>query len=325
LLTVRYVLEQAEFLMGVSLGYAISPDHTRSELEMLAYADTAMFHAKENRLGYACYEFEMTDRLVEYRSMQEKLARALDRNEFFLVYQPQVDLRTGEVTAVEALLRWQPDGEVISPDRFIGLLEQSGEIVRVSKWIVDEACRQLSQWKAAGFRVGISINVSAVQFEDAEFCQDVADSMRRYGIEPDELDCEITEGLLIDDVEQAVARLIDLKQMGISISIDDFGTGYSSLAYLRQFPIDRLKIDRAFIKDIPESDDGQIAASIIVLAKALGLKVLAEGVESEAHVAFLKDHDCDEYQGYYRSPPVTAERVTEFFSRPALALCESTR
>ena len=314
-LTQRYVLDEAEFPLGASVGFSLCPDHTESDQELLSYADTAMFYAKDNRLGYACYESDMTDRLVEYRTTQEQLSHALEREEFFLVYQPQVNLRTGEVIAVEALLRWHHDGEVIPPYRFIHLLEQSREIIPVSKWVVHESCRQLATWTAEGYDVGISINVSAVQFNDVDFCQSVANSIREFGVDATKLDCEITEGLLIDDVQQAVATLNQIKEMGISISIDDFGTGYSSLSYLRQFPIDRLKIDRAFIKDIPDSDDGLIAASIIVLAKALELKVLAEGAETDAHIEFLKSHDCDEFQGYYLSRPVTAEEVVALFNR----------
>ena len=185
----------------------------------------------------------------------------------------------------------------------------------VSKWIVHECCRQLAAWTDEGYDVGISINVSAVQFKDEDFCQSVADSISEFGVDATKLDFEITEGLLIDDVEQAVAKLNQIREMGSSVSIDDFGTGYSSLAYLRQFPVDRLKIDITFIKDIPDSDDGLIAASIIVLSKALGLKVLAEGVETEAHIEFLKAHDCDEFQGYFLSRPVSPEEVVAHFNR----------
>jgi diguanylate cyclase (GGDEF)-like protein len=314
-LTRRYVLDEVEFPLGVSVGYALCPDHAKTDCDLLAFADTAMFHAKEHRLGHACYEAEMTNRLVEYRKVQEHLSHALERNEFFLVYQPQVNVRTEEVTGVEALLRWRHDGEVIPPYRFIQLLEESGEIIPVGKWIVHEACRQLAEWTRAGYDVKISINISTVQFRDEEFCQSLADSVEEWGVDAVKLDIEVTEGLLIDDIGQAVTRLNAIKEMGISISIDDFGTGYSSFAYLRQLPIDRLKIDRAFIKDIPEADDGQIASTVIVLAKALGLGVLAEGVETEAQLAFLKEHDCDEYQGFYLSRPVSADQVVEHFSR----------
>ena len=314
-LTQRYVLEEAEFPLGASVGFSFCPDHTQSDQELLAYADTAMFYAKENRLGYACYEPDMTDRLVEYRTMQERLSVALERNEFFLVYQPQVDLQSNQVIGVEALLRWRHNGEVISPNRFIHLLEQSRGIIPVSKWIIREACQQLAAWTADGYDIDVSVNVSGVQFKDPEFCQSVTDSINKFGVDATKLDFEITEGLLIDDVVQAVTRLDEIKQMGISISIDDFGTGYSSLSYLRQFPIDRLKIDRSFIKDVPDSDDGVIAASIIVLAKALGIKVLAEGVETKAHIDFLQAHGCDEYQGYYLSAPVSADEVAKHFTR----------
>lgn len=321
LLTRRYCLAEAEFCLGVSVGFAFCPDHTTSELEMLAYADTAMFHAKEKRLSFACYEREMTNHLVAHRQMQEKLSHALERQEFFLEYQPQVDIRSDKVVGVEALLRWRHEGEVIPPYRFISLLEQSREIVPVGKWIVEESCRQLAEWRKAGFDVAVSVNISAVQFEDPKFCPTIARLMQQFDIEPGSLDCEITEGLLIKDVQQATDKLTELKELGITISVDDFGTGYSSLAYLRQFPIDRLKIDRAFIKDIPDSDDGQIATSIIVLSKALGMKVLAEGVETETHLQFLKDHDCDEYQGYFRSRPVSPQQVAELFSRSETAVC----
>lgn len=314
LLTHRYVLDGAEFPLGASIGYAVCPDHATTSKDFLAFADTAMFHAKENRLGHACYEPEMTERLVEYRTVQEKLSLALEQNEFFLVYQPQVNLESEEVIGVEALLRWRNDGEIVPPIRFIHLLERSREILPVSNWIIRESCRQLAEWNAQGYRVEISINVSTLQFKDPEFIQCIIDSVEEFNIEASNLDFEITEGLLIDDVEQAVEKLHQIKDLGASISIDDFGTGYSSLAYLRQFPIDRLKIDRAFVKDIPDSDDGVIASSIIVLAKSLGLKVLAEGVETQEQLEFLQWHDCDEYQGYFLSRPDAPDVISTFFS-----------
>jgi diguanylate cyclase (GGDEF)-like protein len=312
-LTHRYRLGDDEFPMGASVGYCICPDHAVTDKDVLAYADTAMFHAKEHRLGHARYEREMTDRLVEYRTVQEKLSLALERNEFFLVYQPQVNIDSKQVIGVEALLRWRSDGEIVPPIRFIHLLERSREILPVSNWIIRQACRQLAIWDAGGFRVKISVNVSPLQFNDPNFFQCVTNSVTEFGVDPSLLDFEITEGLLIDDVAMAAAKLQQLKDMGASISVDDFGTGYSSLSYLRQFPIDRLKIDRAFIKDIPDNDDGVIASSIIVLAKSLRLEVLAEGVETEEQLQFLKAQDCDEYQGYFFSRPVSADEVSVFF------------
>jgi len=312
----RYPLQDLECVMGVSVGYALCPDHSISDRELLVFADTAMFEAKKNRLGTTPYESAMTDRLVEYRTMQEKLSQALERNEFFLVYQPKVDLWSGTVIGVEALLRWRHNGDVIPPYRFISHLEESREIIPVGKWIIEDACRQLAEWSTAGYDVSIAINVSAVQLAEDDFCESVSRAIDTYAVDATRLEIEITEGLLIKDVEQAVAKLQEIKRMGISISIDDFGTGYSSLAYLRQFPIDCLKIDRSFIKDIPNEDEGEIATSIVVLAKALGLKVLAEGVETESHIEFLKRHDCDEYQGFFFSPPLPADEVVTFFKSP---------
>lgn len=317
LLCQRYVLDGSEFALGASVGYAMFPYHATSDMEILAYADTAMFHAKENQLGYASYRREMTERLVEYRTVQDKLSRALERDEFFLVYQPQVDLTSGRVFGVEALLRWRHNAEIIPPVRFIHLLEKNREIIPVSRWIIREACRQLAAWNLEGYDVDVSINVSAVQFADPDFYASVAAPIAEFAINPSRIDLEITEGLLIDDVKSVAVKLKHVKELGVGISIDDFGTGYSSLAYLRQFPIDRLKIDRTFIKDIPHADDGVIASSIIVLAKSLGLKVIAEGVETQEHVQFVKTHDCDQFQGYFLSPPLPPREVVNFFPASA--------
>ena len=308
-LTTRYVLDECDFPLGASIGLALCPDHARSDTELLSYADTAMFAAKENRRGYAAYDPDMTDRLIEYRTMQEQLSSALENNEFFLVYQPQISLATGKVIGVEALLRWRREDEVIPPFRFIPLLEKSREIVPVGRWIIRETCRQLRTWTDAGFDVEVSINLSSVQFNDDELYRNVTESLCEFDLDAAKLDFEITESLLVDDVDKAVQRLHQLKKFGASVSIDDFGTGYSSLAYLQQFPIDRLKIDRAFVKDIPDADDGVIATSIVALAKALGLKVLAEGVETKSQLEFFKSLDCDEYQGYYYSGPVSTDEI----------------
>ena len=314
LLSQRQKLGDTELPLGGSVGYCFCPLHAKTAKETLAFADTAMFHAKEHRLGYACYDPAMTEKLVEYRTVQAKLSLALERNEFFLVYQPQVSLETKQVVGVEALIRWRSEGVIVPPIRFIHLLERSREILPVGAWIIHESCRQLAEWNAEGFRVKISVNVSALQFNDEQFYDRIVDSVDEFKIDPSQLDFEITEGLLIDDVPAAVAKLNQIKALGSSLSIDDFGTGYSSLAYLRQFPIDRLKIDRSFVMNIPDKDDGVIASSIIVLAKALGMSVLAEGVETVEQLKFLQHHDCDEYQGYLFSKPVSAEEVQKHFT-----------
>lgn len=234
---------------------------------------------------------------------------ALERNEFFLVYQPQVCLSTNLIIGVEALLRWECDGEVVSPARFIPLLERNRHIISVGKWVIWEACRQLRQWQDRGIDLEVSINISAMQFNEDGFNESIEQPIREFELSANRLDFEITESLLITNVNQVVDRLNRIKKLGAKISIDDFGTGYSSLAYLRQFPLDRLKIDRAFVKDFPDRDDGVIAKSIVALGKAIGLKVLAEGVETREQLEFLKEFDCDEYQGYLFSRPISAEKV----------------
>jgi len=314
-----YAVDSNEWTMDASLGIAHCPNDTRCPTELLSFADTAMFCAKSKRIGHEVYDPEMTRQLVENRRLLDQLSRALAREEFFLVYQPQVCLRTGRVVAVEALLRWRHEGRIVPPFVFIPLLEQSGEINTVGGWIVQQACRQLQAWHQDGYPIGMSINLSSVQFSDEYFEQRVLRPVRELGEQAGWIDFEITESLLVENVDQTAAKLQRLRSTGATISVDDFGTGYSSLAYLRQLPLDRLKIDRTFVKDIPEEDDGLIAKSITVLAQALGLKVLAEGVETETQLEFLKSISCDEYQGYFMSPPVSPEEVATFFQVPTAA------
>ena len=318
----RYSIDdELDFPLSASVGVSLCPLHSDNATDLFAFSDTAMYIAKADKSGYAVYEPNMTEKLVAEMEMLEQLRLALDRQEFFLVYQPQVCLNSNSIIGVEALLRWRRGSEVISPVRFIPLLEKSGLIVDVGRWIIWESCRQLRQWQDAGIALDVSINVSTVQFNDPNFDQTVEQPIQEFELSADRLDFEITESLLITDVNQAVDRLNRIKELGASISIDDFGTGYSSLAYLRQFPIDRLKIDRAFVKDFPDRDDGVIATSIIALAKAIGLKVLAEGVETPEQVAFLKEYDCDEYQGYYFSRPISAKQI-EMMVREEQSLSE---
>ena len=307
----RYFLADTEFQLGASVGVAMYPDHAVSSCDLLAFADTAMYHAKENGVGVCGYDDELTKQLIEKTQMQNRLASGLKRSEFFLVYQPQTELETGTVVGVEALLRWNCGGEIIAPGVFIPLLEKSRLIIPVGRWLVREACRQLREWTDAGYDVRISINVSVVQFHDVEFNSSVNEAIDEFGVDPGRLDFEVTEGVLIENFPEVVQRLTQLKEKGATISIDDFGTGYSSLAYLRQLPLDKLKIDRAFVKDIPNEDDGTIASSVIALAQALDLKIVAEGVETQEQLDFLKRHDCDQYQGFFHSRPMKANEVTQ--------------
>ena len=314
LLTRRYKLSEVQVTLETSVGYAICPDHADKWEHILSFADTAMYHAKNNKQNVACYRSEMTERLSANRLMNERLADALERGEFYLDYQPQIDTSTGKTIGAEALIRWRHDGQLVWPSRFVPLLENTGRIISVSKWILWEACRQQNQWKQAGLDIAVAVNISALQFVDDGFIDSVVEPLTEFGVSPSKLELEITEGILIDNVEQVITKLIQLKELGCRISIDDFGTGYSSLAYLRQFPLDKLKIDRAFVKDIPEADDGVIASSIITLAGLLGLEVIAEGVETIEQLKFLQQHGCSQHQGYYFSQPVGPDEILKIAS-----------
>ena len=315
LVALRQPIPLAEDQVSIdgSIGISICPDMTHDPDQLMAFADTAMYHAKAGDQRRMPYCATMTDTLLLKRQMQEKLAEAIQRNEFRLVFQPQVDIAAGRVESVEALLRWHHDGRDIPPMEFIPLLESNGEIVQVTRWVIDECCRQICEWNAAGYRIRISINISAVEFRDPAFVDSILQSIRAYQVDPVQLEFEITESILIEDVAETIDRLSRLKRLGASISVDDFGTGYSSLSYLKQLPIDRLKIDRAFVKDFPHADDGLLASSIIVLGQALDMRVLAEGVETEEQLRFISQQGCDEYQGYLLSPPVSATDCLQFF------------
>jgi len=312
-LRLPYRAAKEDLNLDVSIGICICPDMTNDPDHLIAYADTAMYQAKPSGQRHMLYHYSMTDKIVHRLCMLEKLSRAMERNEFRLVFQPQVELSTRRVQSVEALLRWNHDGLEIPPLEFIPLLESNGEIVKVSRWIVEECCQQISLWNQAGHMIRISINISAVEFGDPSFVDSITSSIKRFDIDASQLEFEITESLLIEDVEETNDRLSRLKGLGASISVDDFGTGYSSLSYLKQFPIDRLKIDRAFVKDIPDSDDGLLASSIIVLGQTLDMRVIAEGVETPEQLNFLSQQGCDEYQGYILSAPVPAEECIKFF------------
>ena len=327
-LSERYVIDQYDFALSASVGIALCPDDSETSADLFAFADTAMFHAKEQELGHAYYEPRMTNELLEFRDIQDKLSFALENDEFYLTYQPQVCMSTGKILGAEALLRWNCDGDSVGPEQFIPMLEKNRDIIKVGKWVVREACRQLQQWNQRGCHPTLSINISPVQFRGDDFCDSIERSIEKFEIDATNLDFEITESLLIEDVQQATAKLTQIKKLGASISLDDFGTGYSSLSYLRQFSLDRLKIDRAFVKDVPDSDDGVIASSIVALGKAVGLKVLAEGVETTEQLEYLKSLDCDEYQGYLFSRPLSASEfeslvVNETAANELIAIVEA--
>jgi diguanylate cyclase (GGDEF)-like protein len=302
-----YHLIGKQFLLDSSIGASIYPTHSQSIEELVAFADTAMYRAKVTNGSTRVYHSQMTQDLVQRRELEQRLMSAQESNEFQLFYQPQIDLQANRVSGCEALLRWQRDGQWIPPGRFISSLESTREICTVGKWILREACQRARVWNDMGHAINVSVNVSPVQFRESGFLDNVFDALEKSGLAPENLDLEVTESILIADVDSTEDKLDVLREIGVSVSIDDFGTGYSSLAYLKRLPLTRLKIDRAFIKDYPLTDDGMIADTIISLSHNLRLKVLAEGVESIEQLNFLRDRGCDEIQGFVFSKPLPAD------------------
>jgi diguanylate cyclase (GGDEF)-like protein len=311
-------LDGKQLALGVSIGAALCPSHGQFMDDLVAFADTAMYEAKSSCSQVAIYEPKMTEALIRRRQLECQLAQALDRHEFQLVYQPLFRIDGKSLIGFEALLRWRNDEYDCSPAEFIPMLENSQEILTVGQWVLREACAKAKTWLDQGFELTMSVNISPVQFGHDAFIGHVLQALDETGLDGSRLDLEVTEGVLIQEIESTTNKFVRLKEHGISISIDDFGTGYSSLAYLKQFPIDRLKIDREFVKDIPKTDDGTIASSMIALGHNLEMKVLAEGVETMDQLSFLKSADCDECQGFFLSRPMPDDECTEY-----LAKCQS--
>ncbi len=311
-----------ELHVGASVGASLCPVNTERSDELFTFADTAMYAAKFGDRDVVMYDAKMTEELITRKRAESKLSTALERDEFHLVYQPQVDIDSGRINGFEALVRWSQNGQVVSPAEFIPLLESTGRIVEVGNWIIQRACQQAAQWARQGHVFTMAINISPMQFREDGFVESVKDAIISNGLSPEFIDIEITETMLISDVGQTSEKLALLRKFGTKISVDDFGTGYSSLAYLKNFPIDRLKIDRTFIKDIPLHDDGVIATSIIVLGQSLDLEVLAEGVETQAQFDFLKQNICNSYQGHFFSPPAEARECEEMLANQASTSAE---
>ncbi len=268
----------------------------------------------QGKNNFQFYTATMNARAAESLQLENDLRYAIQRDEFVLHFQPKADLASGRVTGVEALLRWQrPDGRLVAPAEFIPLLEDSGLIVPAGAWVLRAACAQIYAWRKAGLApVPIAVNLSAKQFHQQDICAVVKGALEEYNVDARLLELEITESAAMHDAKAATAMLRDLKAIGVHIAIDDFGTGYSSLSYLKRFPIDSLKIDRSFVTELPGNHgDASIARAVITMAHSLGLKVVAEGVENEAQLAFLAQHGCDEIQGYYFSRPLPAELCTQ--------------
>jgi diguanylate cyclase (GGDEF)-like protein/PAS domain S-box-containing protein len=295
-----------------SIGVSIYPDDGSDAETLIKNADTAMYQAKENgRQSFQFFKPEMNVRAVERQSIEEDLRYALERNEFTLHYQPKINLSTRAITGAEALLRWShPTRGSVSPAQFIPVAEDSGLIVPIGAWVVREACRQAQAWMVAGLPIGsIAVNVSALEFRNEDFLESLFATLEETGLDPKVLELEVTESALMKNAELSSTILQILRKAGVRVAVDDFGTGYSSLSYLRKFPLDALKIDQSFVRQIADSPDGNtIVSTIITMARSLQLRVIAEGVETPEELAFLLEQRCDEAQGYKFSRPIPAEQ-----------------
>jgi diguanylate cyclase (GGDEF)-like protein/PAS domain S-box-containing protein len=304
-------LEGHEVTVTASIGITVFPDDGRDADTLIKYADTAMYRAKEaGRDAFRFFTAEMNAQSLARLDLESALRRAIDNEEFVLYFQPKVHIGSGRISGAEALIRWKRPGHgMVSPALFVPILEETGLIVRVGNWVLNEACRKIAAWgKRATGPVHLSINVSGIQFFVGGLEEEVLKAIKVHDIAPELLELELTESSLMSNAEDTITVLRNLKALGIQISIDDFGTGYSSLAYLKRFPIDKLKIDIAFVREVTSNpDDAAIVLAIINMAHSLKLRVIAEGVEKEAQLAYLRRHNCDEMQGYYFSRPVPEE------------------
>jgi EAL domain-containing protein (putative c-di-GMP-specific phosphodiesterase class I) len=310
-----YRLGNSDCHVTLSIGISVFPSDGNDSQALLKAADVAMYRAKDmGRDNYQYYLPSMNVHTVERLELESDLSRALERGEFLLYYQPKVEIATGLITGTEALLRWKhPLRGLVPPMDFISLAEETGLIVPIGEWVLATACAQNKRWQDQALtKLGIAVNLSARQFADSMLLPKLTRIIHTSGLDPSSLELEITESVVMSHGESAVAVLEKLKSIGVQIAIDDFGTGYSSLGYLKRFPIDTLKMDRSFIRDIPsDSGDIKIARAIIALAHALRLKVVAEGVERTEQLKFLRAERCDAAQGYFLFRPLPADEVTE--------------
>jgi diguanylate cyclase (GGDEF)-like protein/PAS domain S-box-containing protein len=311
-LTRPFLLEGRELYISASMGIAMSPEDGVDHATLLRKADIAMYHAKElGRNRFVFCSHAGSEAAVAQMTLESDLRRALERKEFIVHFQPQIESRTGEVVALEALVRWQhPERGLIMPTEFIPVAERAHLIVPIGEWVLREACRQAVKWRETSPKLRVAVNLSSVQFQQADFEEMIDRVLRETGIPPDMLELEITESVAMRNPELALEILRSLKSKGIRISIDDFGTGYSSLSYLSRFPIDSLKIDQRFVRDIERGGaDSLIISAVIALAHQLKLTVVAEGVETELQATFLRERNCEHQQGYLFSHPLPADEI----------------
>lgn len=315
------VVNGHELLAAASIGISVYPDDGEDAETLIKCADIAMYRAKQSGGAeqYVFFSQEMNQRSLERLQMENNLSRALERNELLLNYQPQLDLASGKIIGAEVLLRWQHGGStMISPAQFIPIAEETGLIISIGEWILETVCAKNKQWQEAGLPiVKLAVNISARQFRP-QLTQLVAQVLSRHNLDPSYLELEITESVIMQNVESVVSMMAGFHRLGVTLSLDDFGTGYSSLSYLKRFPIDTLKIDQSFVRGLPgDSNDTAIAKAIISLAGNLNLSVIAEGVETVEQLDFLRAAGCDEIQGYYYSRPLSEEDFTRFLQQSA--------
>jgi len=322
-ITRPFNIKGKELHIGASIGIAVFPEDGDNMETLLKNSDIAMYHAKESGRGnYQFFSAEMNAHATEKQSLISDLRHAAERNELFLVYQPVVDMQSGNIAGMEVLLRWKhPEIGMISPIKFIPLAEESGLILPIGEWVMRSACEQLKHWQTQGYEVPrLAINLSAKQFRQKSLSKVIEKILKETGVEARYIGFEITESMLLQNIEEVVETLSKLSYMGLEISIDDFGTGYSSLSYLKRLPINKLKIDKSFIDDLATHPDAAaIVKAIIAMAHGLKMKVVTEGVETQDQLDFLRLHGCEQYQGYIFSKPITAPEIIAMFKRKAFA------
>jgi diguanylate cyclase (GGDEF)-like protein/PAS domain S-box-containing protein len=314
-----WIIEQGEFNISCSIGVALFPNDGRDAQTLLKHADSAMYRAKESgRNNFQFFTRELNTLMTERLELESKLRRALERDQFLLHYQPRVELCSGRIIGAEALIRWKlPEHGIVAPGRFIPLAEETGLIVPIGKWVLKQACAQNKAWQDTGLEpIVVSVNVSARQFRQDNLVRTIAEVLEETGLDARYLEIELTESMVMHDAAQFVAMLGEIKRLGVQISVDDFGTGYSSLSYLKRFPVDRLKVDRSFVEHLgTDADDATIVRAIITLGHNLNLKVVAEGVEHEEQVNFLRMNQCDEAQGFIFCRPIEAAALAARLKR----------
>jgi diguanylate cyclase (GGDEF)-like protein len=313
-----FMLEGRQVVLTTSIGIALYPEDGDNPATLLRHANSAMHHAKsQGRDNYQFYNASLTQNALRRLDLKSNLRLALERNEFFLVYQPQLDLASGRILSLEALIRWRhPEHGLVSPMEFIPVAEECGLIVPIGEWVLRTACTDAARWKAAGHPLRMAVNLSAIQFRSPQLVNRIKDILRQTGFSADLLELEVTEGTLMDHTEATLETLNALRREGMHLSLDDFGTGYSSLSYLKRLPLSNLKVDQSFVRGLPSDEESlAIVRAIVALAKNLGFTVTAEGIETEEQARILNELECETLQGYFIGKPVSADEFSELMDQ----------